>query len=269
MIGIEGNFTTKIAQEVLDLYPEYNLLEHKEHIFTELTKEEEKFTKTLQQGLKEFTKLTQEKKELSGKEAFLLFQSYGFPLEMTQELADEKSITVDVEGFNASYEDHQAKSRVGAEKKFKGGLADDSVETTKLHTATHLLNQALREVLGPDVKQRGSNITAERLRFDFNFDRKLTDEEKKAIEDKVNGWIEEGIPVEKIEMPVKEALDSGAQSEFGAKYPEVVSVYTMGHASKEICMGPHVENTKELGHFKIKKESSSAAGVRRIKAVLE
>jgi len=269
MIGIEGNFTTQIAEEVITLYPEYNLSDHKDHILAELTKEEEKFSKTLQQGLKEFAKLTQDKQELSGKEVFLLFQSYGFPLEMTEELAQEKNITIDADGFNKEFEEHQAKSRVGAEKKFKGGLADDSTETTKLHTATHLLNQALREVLGPDVKQRGSNITAERLRFDFNFDRKLTPEEKQAVEDKVNEWIQEGIKVERIELPVKEALDSGAQSEFGAKYPDVVSVYTMGHASKEICMGPHVENTKELGHFKIKKESSSAAGVRRIKAVLE
>ena len=177
MIGIEGNFTTQIAEEVITLYPEYNLSDHKDHILAELTKEEEKFSKTLQQGLKEFAKLTQDKQELSGKEVFLLFQSYGFPLEMTEELAQEKNITIDADGFNKEFEEHQAKSRVGAEKKFKGGLADDSTETTKLHTATHLLNQALREVLGPDVKQRGSNITAERLRFDFNFDRKLTPEE--------------------------------------------------------------------------------------------
>ncbi len=269
MLGIEGNFTAEIAKEVMKLYPEYHLEEHKDHIITELGNEEEKFSKTLQQGLKEFEKLTEGKDTLSGEETFLLFQSYGFPLEMTQELAEEKSITVDVDGFTKAYETHQEKSRAGAEQKFKGGLADDSVETTRLHTATHLLNQALREVLGPEVKQKGSNITKERLRFDFNFDRKLTDEEKKAVEDKVNQWIEEGIEVVRTEMPLTEALDSGAQSEFGAKYPDTVSVYTMGHASKEICMGPHVHNTKELGHFKIKKEESSASGIRRIKAILE
>jgi alanyl-tRNA synthetase len=234
-----------------------------------LRKEQDKFKRTLEKGLNKFAKLAENAKEISGEDAFLLFQSYGFPIEMTEELAAEKDIKVDVVGFNAEYEKHQELSRIGAEKKFKGGLSDASEETTKLHTATHLLNEALRRVLKEDVKQRGSNITADRLRFDFNFDRKLTAEELTAVEEEVNRVISSGVPVVREEMKLQDALDSGAHGEFGAKYPEKVSVYTVGDYSKEICMGPHVSNISELGVFKIKKEGSSSAGVRRIKAILE
>ena len=174
----------------------------------------------------------------------------------------------DIASYEKEYKKHQEISRQGAEKKFKGGLSESSEITMKLHTATHLLNEALRQVLGPGIKQKGSNITSERLRFDFNFDRKLTDEEKRKVEDIVNQKIQEAIPVKRDLMTLKKALDSGAQAEFGARYPDEVWVYSVGDFSKEICMGPHVENTKELGHFRIKKEESSAAGVRRIKAVL-
>ena len=197
-----------------------------------------------------------------------MFQSYGFPIEMTKELAAEKWIKVDVKSFQHEYEKHQALSRIGAEKKFKGGLSDASEETTKLHTATHLLNEALRKVLRPDIKQRGSNITPERLRFDFNFERQLTMEELQKIENEVNRVIKLKLPVIKKEMKREEALKI-AHGEFGAKYPEKVSVYSVGDYSKEICLGPHVQNTSQLGTFRIIKEESSSAGVRRIKGVLE
>jgi alanyl-tRNA synthetase len=259
-----------LAKQVIKMYKEdYPLLEEKKKfILDEFKKEEEKFKRTLDKGLREFEKISAKSKEISGKDAFLLFQSYGFPLEMTQELAGEKDLMVDVTGFQKEYEHHQKLSRVGAEKKFKGGLSDASEATTKLHTATHLLNETLRRVVSKDIKQRGSNITAERLRFDFNFDCKLTSEEKQAVEDEINKVISQGLEIKREEMLLKDALSSGAQSEFGAKYPEKVSVYSIGDYSKEICMGPHVKNTKELGKFKIKKEQSSAAGVRRIKGIL-
>ena len=188
---------------------------------------------------------------------------------MTVELAKERGIEVDVEGFNKEYEKHKELSRKGAEKRFKGGLADASIETTKLHTATHLLAEALRRVLGRDIVQKGSNITPERLRFDFNFDRKLTDEEIKKVEDLVNEKIREGLPVYRKEMSLQEALDIGAQGQFLEKYGDRVFVYFIGDFSKEICGGPHVKNTKELGHFKIIKQESVGAGIRRIKAILE
>jgi len=266
---IEKIDLTSLVKLIVKMYEEeYSVLdEKKELILEELQKEQEKFTKTLEKGLNKFSRISSG--NISGVDAFLLFQSYGFPIEMTQELAAEKGIKVDVKGFETEFEKHQQLSRVGAEQKFKGGLSDASEETTKLHTATHLLNEALKKVLGKDVRQRGSNITAKRLRFDFNFDRKLTDEEKKAVEEEVNKQIEAGLEIIKEEMDRDEALKV-AHGEFGAKYPDRVSVYTIGkHYSKEICMGPHVNNTKELGHFKIKKEQSSSAGVRRIKAVLE
>ena len=269
-VAIEKIDLTPFVKIVIDIYGEEYLLllEKNEFIVDELKKEQEKFKKTLEKGLNKFKKMSSGKK-IDGKEAFLLFQSYGFPIEMTEELAAEKKIEVDVAGFNVEYEKHQKLSRIGAEKKFKGGLSDASEETTKLHTATHLLNEALRRVLKEDVAQRGSNITAERLRFDFNFDRKLTKEELAAVEEEVNRVIQEEIDVIKEEMELKKALKAGAHGEFGAKYPEKVSVYSVGNYSKEICMGPHVGNTSMLGKFKIKKESSSSAGVRRIKAVLE
>ena len=260
---------SSLGRLIVNMYQEDfpSLNEKKDFIIDELTKEQEKFTATLEKGLNKFSKMAT--KDISGVDAFLLFQSYGFPIEMTEELAQEKNLKVDLDGFRKEYEKHQQLSRVGAEQKFKGGLSDSSDETTKLHTATHLLGEALKRVLKQDIKQRGSNITAKRLRFDFNFDRKLTDEEKQAIETEVNKQIDAGLEVKREEMD-REAALKVANGEFGAKYPPKVSVYTIGdNYSKEICMGPHITNTKELGHFKIKKEQSSSAGVRRIKAVLE
>ncbi len=271
LIGIGGCFAVEIAKIIIDTYKESypELLQNSGKVLSELEKEEHKFNLTLEQGLKEFEKMAAKYKEIPGKEAFLLFQSYGFPIEMTQELATEKGIKVDAIGFKQEFEHHQELSRVGAEKKFKGGLSEANADTTRLHTATHLLNEALRKVVSMDVKQKGSNITPERLRFDFNFDRKLTDDEIKKVEAEVNRMIQTHTQVVREEMPVKEAFAQGAHGEFGAKYPEKVSVYTIGKYSKEICMGPHVQNTSELGKFKIQKEESVAAGVRRIKAVLE
>ncbi len=271
LLGLEKEFLTELAQIVINLHKEdYKELEkNKDFILNELKKEDEKFRKTLETGLRKFDSMIKDNM-LSGKEAFLLFQSYGFPLEMTEELAGEKGIKVDKKGFEEEFKKHQQLSRVGAEKRFKGGLADSGEETTKLHTATHLLNQALREVLNKqDIFQRGSNITPERLRFDFNFDRKLTKEELKKVEDWVNERIKEELPVKREEMTVEEAKKKGAQGVFEHKYSQNVFVYSIGSKSIEICGGPHIKNTKELGHFKIKKEESSAAGVRRIKAILE
>ncbi len=268
LIGIENNFTKSLAEIVIENYKDqYSELENnKDKILRELDAEEVKFEKTLEKGLKQFEKLAN--KDIDGKNSFLLFQSYGFPIEMIEELAQEKNIHVDVAGFHQEFKKHQELSRVGAEKKFKGGLSDNSEETIKLHTATHLLNAALRKVLSNDIKQKGSNITQERLRFDFNFPRKVTPEELKQVEDLINEQIQKALSVTKEKMELEDALKSGAQSEFGAKYPAEVWVYSIGDFSKEICIGPHVENTKELGKFKIKKEQSSAAGIRRIKAVL-
>jgi len=271
LLGIKQGLCLPLVKVVINMYKDrYNLLEKKKKvIFDEFKKEEERFRNTLEKGLHEFEKLAK-KGDLSGKDAFFLFQSYGFPLEMTRELAAEKDIKVDEKGFEKEFQKHQELSRVGAEKRFKGGLAEASEATAKLHTATHLLGEALRRVLkNPDIKQKGSNITPERLRYDFNFDRKLTSEEIKAVEDEVNKVIKKGLEVKKQEMDLNKALKSGAQAEFGAKYPPKVWVYSAGDYSKEICMGPHVNNTSELGKFKIKKEESVAAGIRRIKAVLE
>jgi len=270
LLGIESDFCADIAKVVIEInkksWPE--LKKNKEFILTELKKEEERFRRTLEKGLKKFNEMA--KGDISGKDAFLLFQSFGFPIEMTVELAKERGLKVDVNGFREEYKKHQEISRRGAEKRFKGGLADHSIETTRLHTATHLLGQALREVLGrKDIVQKGSNITPERLRFDFNFNRKLTDEELKKVEDWVNARIKEGLPVYRKEMTLEEAKKIGAYGVFEHKYGEKVFVYFIGNVSKEICGGPHVKNTKELGHFKIIKEESVAAGIRRIKAILE
>jgi alanyl-tRNA synthetase len=267
----DKSLTPELAKIVIDFHgDEYPSLEaKKEHILREFTREENKFQETLDKGLKMFDKLSSSKTQMTKEDAFLLFQSYGFPIEMIEELANEKNISVDVKGFEDEFKKHQELSRVGAEKKFKGGLSDSSEMSTKLHTATHLLNEALRRVLEQDIKQKGSNITPERLRFDFNFDRKLTPEEIKKIEDTVNHIIKEELDVERVEMTFENAKKLGAQAEFGAKYPEIVSVYSIGDFSKEICGGPHVTNTRELGKFKIIKEESSAQGIRRIKAVLE
>ena len=270
MIGITAAFIGELAKVVIisygALYPE--LEHHKEKIIDELCKEEQKFGKTLDNGLKEFEKMAA-RGNLSGEDAFLLFQSYGFPLEMTEELAQEKKVTVDVKTFYAEYEKHKALSRVGAEAKFKGGLADTSAIVIRMHTATHLLNEALRKVISTTIHQRGSNITPERLRFDFSFERKLTAEEVKKVEEEVNRIIKKDLPVIRKEMTKEQALKIGAEMEFGQKYPDKVSVYFVGDYSKEFCGGPHVTHTGEIGHFKILKEEACAAGVRRIKAVVE
>jgi alanyl-tRNA synthetase len=265
-LGIES-FTTKIADAIYPIYDDYELDTKK--ITIELAKEEQNFLKTLEQGLRVLEKIAANSKGISGKNAFLLYQSYGFPIEMTEEIAKEKGLKLDKEGFEKEMKSHQELSRTASAGKFKSGLADNSEQTTKLHTACHLLNEALREVLNKDVSQKGSNITAERLRFDFNFDRKLTDEEKQKIEDLVNKKIKESLQITMQEMTVDEAKELGAHGVFDDKYSSKVKVYSIGDFSKEICAGPHTQNTKELGHFKIKKEQSSSSGVRRIKAVLE
>lgn len=276
LIGIKENFTTKLFESVASIYPDYpELKKNKNFILTQLDEEENRFRTTLERGLKKFEKLTLHKKSLTGKETFLLFQSYGFPIEMTEELCSENGIKMSIKEFNHELKKHQELSRTASAGTFKSGLADNSEKTTRLHTATHLLNEALRIVLSKEVKQRGSNITPERTRFDFSFPRKLTLEEVKKVENLVNKKIKESLEVTREELPLKKAFASGAQGEFGHKYPDIVSVYTVvdktdkrGFFSKEICTGPHVKNTKEIGHFKIIKETSVSAGVRRIKAVI-
>ncbi|MBU2576732.1 MAG: alanine--tRNA ligase [Nanoarchaeota archaeon] len=267
---LEMDATVEIAKEVIKIYDDYEILQNnKKKILDELKKEENQFQKTLDKGLREFEKMSGDKK-IDGKESFLLYQSYGFPVEMIKELAGEKGIKVDEKGFEKELASHQELSRTASAGKFKSGLADNSEQTQKLHTACHMLNEALRVVLkDKNIFQKGSNITSERLRFDFNFDRKLTDEEKKAIEDLINKKIKQNIPVELEELTLEDAKKAGAQGVFNSKYGEKVKVYSIGDFSKEICAGPHVENTSEMGIFKIKKEESSSAGVRRIKAVLE
>lgn len=256
-----------VSDTYKDMYPEVG---EAEHIVSVLTNEEEKFRKTLSRGLKEFEKMSQDR--IPGEKAFDLYQTYGFPVEMTEELARERGTTVDREGFEKELAHHQERSRSGAEQKFKGGLAGHSDVEIHYHTATHLLNAALKHVLGDSVKQKGSNITTERLRFDFSYPEKLTDEQKKQVEVFVNEQITAGLPVIRKEMPKAEAEALGAEMEFGGKYPDIVSVYFIGTPesalSREFCGGPHVENTSVLGHFKIIKEESVAAGVRRIKATL-
>jgi len=272
LLGIEReNFTSEIAKIVIDICKQdYNVLsENKGFILEELEKEEKKFKKTLEIGLREFNKLVKKDSRITGKEAFILFSSYGFPWEMTQELAEEKGLRIDKSEFEKEFKKHQELSRKGAEKRFKGGLADSSEESKRLHTATHLLNEALRKVVSKDIVQKGSNITPERLRFDFNFDRKLTAEEIKKVEDIVNEKIKEAITVKKEETSLGEAKKRHAQGVFEHKYTDRVSVYSIGDFSVEICGGPHVKNTEELGKFRITKEESSASGIRRIKAVLE
>ncbi len=267
-------FTRKVCLTVFEIYPDYeNLQAKKQEILDEIEKEETKFNLTLEQGIKEFEKLPGE--IIDGKSAFLLYQSYGFPIEMTEELAKEKNISVDIQGFEEELKKHQELSRTSSSGTFKSGLADNSDATKKLHTATHLLNQALRVVLKDDqIKQKGSNINPERLRFDFNFSRKLEQKEIKEIEDWINDKIKQKLEVKREEIKLSEATKQGAQAEFGTKYPVIVSVYTIldkkGEVvSKEICTGPHVNNTSELGSFKIQKEESSASGIRRIKAICE
>ena len=252
-----------------EMYPE--LVKNQEIIKNVMIEEKDKFVKTLAHGEREFQKeigkLT-DTKIIPGKVVFRLYDTYGFPPEVTKELANENGYEIDQKEFEELFKKHQEKSRAGSEQKFKGGLAETTEETICYHTATHLLNAAIKQVIGKDAHQRGSNITVDRMRFDFNCDHKLTDEEKKKIEDLVNQWIEEGLPVTREEMKKEEAIKSGAECMFIEKYPDIVTVYTIGDVSKELCGGPHVQNTKELGKFKIKKEESSSSGVRRIKAVL-
>ena len=253
-----------------DVYPE--LEENREKVLSELKREENRFADTLKKGIKEFNKTAANAQdgEIDGVSAFHLYDTYGFPIELTMELAQEKGITVDVDGFHAAFAEHQKKSQAGATQRFKSGLADHQEATTALHSATHLLHKALRVVLNDDtISQKGSNITAERLRFDFSFPRKLTPEELKAVEDLVNEQIGRKMPITCEEMTVAEAKAQGAIGLFESKYGERVKVYTMGDFSKEICGGPHAQNTGDLGHFVIKKEEASSSGVRRIKAVLE
>ena len=272
-LGVEGSKMGEISKTIIDqyqdVYPE--LSRNREFILSELEKEEQTFNKTLDKGLKAAEKIFEIIKDeptLSGGLAFKLYDTFGFPIELTQELAAEKGKDVDVEEFNKKFKEHQEKSRQGAAQKFKGGLADHSEETTKLHTATHLLNAALRRVLGDTVFQKGSNINPERLRFDFSFDRKMTPEELEEVTKLVNEAIRAKLPVNTEEMTVEEAKKIGALGVFDDKYDEKVKVYSIGDFSKEICGGPHVSNTSELGEFEILKEQSSSAGVRRIKARL-
>ncbi len=272
ILGIErNNFTSEVSRLVIDMHGEdYPELKHnKSFILQELEREEEKFKKTLEKGLREFNRIIGKEKDITGKDAFLLFSSYGFPLEMTEELAMESGLNINKQEFEDEFKRHQELSRKGAEKRFKGGLSDSSEESKRLHTATHLLNEALRKVVSKDIIQKGSNITPERLRFDFNFDRKLTPEEIKRVEKLVNEKIMEAIPIKREEMILEDAKKKKAQGVFEHKYADRVSVYSIRDFSIEICGGPHVKNTKELGKFKIVKEESSAAGIRRIKAVLE
>lgn len=252
-----------------EMYPD--LAKNKEIIKSVILEEKEKFVKTLVNGEREFQKeinKLKDTKKLSGKVVFKLYDTYGFPPEVTKELAKESGYEIDMKEFEELFKAHQEKSRAGSEQKFKGGLAEQNEITIAYHTATHLLNAALKQVIGENAHQRGSNITVDRMRFDFNCDHKMTDEEKRKTEDLVNKWIQEGLPVTKKEMKKEDAIKSGAECMFIEKYPDIVTVYTIGDVSKELCGGPHVNNTKELGKFKIKKEESSSSGVRRIKAVL-
>jgi len=276
-LGIDLNELPKLidisVESLKEMYPE--LTENKEIIKNVIIEEKNKFIRTLQNGEKEFEKavniaIKNNQKVIPVDVVFNLYETYGFPQEMTEELAKEHNIEVDVKDFDKLFKEHQAKSRLGSEQKFKGGLAGDGETETKYHTATHLLNAALKIVVGPDVHQKGSNITSERMRFDFSCDHKLTDDEKFKTEELVNKWIQEGLEVSVEEMKKEEAIASGAECMFIEKYPDIVTVYTIGdNVSKELCGGPHVSNTRELGHFKIAKEEASSAGVRRIKAILE
>ena len=272
-IDINSNWEEIIAEKIIDKYKDYysELADNSNIVLEVIRNEKIKFGHTLEKGLKEFYKNTENitggiiNKDI----AFKLYDTYGFPIELTLELALEKGLKVDEEGFKSKFKEHQEKSRAGASGKFKGGLASHGEKEIKYHTATHLLNAALKVVVNKDCHQKGSNITAERMRFDFSCDYKLTDEEKQKTEDLVNEWIKEGLDVKCEVMSKEAAINSGAECMFIEKYPDEVTVYSIGDVSKELCGGPHVENTSELGHFKIKKEEASSAGVRRIKAILE
>ena len=265
-IDINSDWEQIIASKLMDMYEVYysELKDNRQIVLECLNNEKIKFNRTLEKGLREFEKVSTD--NIDGVTAFHLFDTYGFPIELTVELAKEKGLSVDIDGYNKKFKEHQELSRTASAGKFKGGLAGNSEIETKYHTATHLLNAALKVVVGPDVHQKGSNITDERMRFDFSCDHKLTDEEKKKTEDLVNEWIQEGIDVTVQEMSKEDAIKSGAECMFIEKYPDIVTVYSIGDKSKELCGGPHVKNTKEIGTFKIVKEEASSAGVRRIKA---
>ena len=259
-----------------EMYPE--LHQNSNKIKSVIIEEKDKFEKTLERGEREFNKIVNRMKNegqdtISGQDLFTLYETYGFPPEVTQDLAREAGLKVDTTEFDKLFKEHQEKSRMGSEQKFKGGLAGTGEQEVRYHTATHLLNAALKVILGKDVHQKGSNITPERMRFDFSCDHKLTDDEKKKVEDLVNEWIAQSLDVKCEEMKKDDAIKSGAECMFIEKYPDIVTVYSIGNdketVSKELCGGPHVKNTSELGHFKIKKEEASSAGVRRIKAILE
>ena len=271
-IDVSSNWEEQLANKIMDKYESYyeEIKENRNVVLEVLKTEKEKFAKTLEKGLKEFDKIINNGCDnIDGKTAFHLFDTYGFPLELTVELAHDAGINVDEEGYKECFKAHQELSRAGSTNKFKGGLAGNSEIETRYHTATHLLNAALKKVIGEDTHQRGSNITVERMRFDFNCDHKLTDEEKKQVEDLVNEWIKEDLPVTVESMSKTEAVASGAECMFIEKYPDIVTVYSIGNVSKELCGGPHVKHTGELGHFVIKKEEASSQGIRRIKAILE
>lgn len=275
-LGLDGTFLTApaavVVEEYKNAYPE--LEEHKDFIFKEIENEEKKFLNTLKKGEAEFEKLLPNlqknpQKIIPGRVAFRLYDTFGFPIELTQEMAEENGMKVDVEGFKEAEKKHQELSRDTSGQQFKGGLIDHSEITTKYHTATHLLQQALVNVLGPQVAQKGSNITSERMRFDFSFERAMTKEEIKKVEDIVNEQIAKDLPVTMEVMDLEAAKKSGARALFGEKYDKQVSVYTIGDFSKEVCGGPHVQHTGLIGHFHIVKEQSSSAGVRRIRAVID
>lgn len=268
-IEINSDWDSRIALSIIDEYKRYykELSDNKDIVLDVLKNEKEKFNRTLEKGLREFEKRSND--NIDALTAFHLYDTYGFPIELTIELANEKGLKVDVDGFSKKFQEHQELSRTASAGKFKGGLAGNSEIETKYHTATHLLNAALKVVVNKDCHQKGSNITTERMRFDFSCDHKLTDEEKIEVENLVNKWIKDDLVVTKAEMSKEEALKSGAECMFIEKYPDVVTVYSIGDVSRELCGGPHVSSTGCLGTFKIKKEEASSAGVRRIKAVLE
>ena len=270
-IDISSDWEQRLAKLIIQKYKKYysELSENENVVLEVLKNEKEKFNRTLEKGLREFEKVASKNDNIDGQTAFHLYDTYGFPIELTMELAKERNMSVDEEGFKEKFKAHQELSRTASAGQFKGGLGGHSEIETKYHTATHLLNAALKVVVDESVHQKGSNITSERMRFDFSCDHKLSDEEKKATEDLVNKWISEGLEVKCEEMSKEEAINSGAECMFIEKYPDVVTVYTIGDVSKELCGGPHVKNTSELGHFRITKEEASSAGVRRIKAVLE
>ncbi|MGN0771221.1 MAG: alanine--tRNA ligase [Christensenellales bacterium] len=273
-LGMDSKELVGIAEMFIDKYSDIytELADNRQKVLTEVAKEEEKFGKTLENGIKEIEKVLKyvQNGMLNGKTAFRLYDTYGFPIEMTQEICKEKGFDVDIEGYHNAFAEHQKKSQAGAEQKFKGGLADSGEQTTFLHTATHLLLAGLKKVLGRnDIEQKGSNITSERLRFDFNFERPLTEDEKRDVEKFVNDAIERNIPVVCQEMPIEKAREINAVGVFGSRYGDVVKVYTIGDVDCQICGGPHAERTGQLGEFKIVKEQSSSAGIRRIKATID